>query len=148
MREQKLKNLREWLIYNMPQTPPEERSSNFVRKGERQAILKKKVAQYGEKARLNVAWREELAEQLSVRHDDIVLVTNTILELIEQTLSKGESVRIRNFGDFTVVHDEDILRVRFRADEQWMRSVNGPLYKDEIGVKRTYKKKQLQKRVI
>jgi hypothetical protein len=148
MRQEKLNQLRTWLMENMPQTPIEQRSINFIPKKERAKILKQKTNQYKEKTVDAINWRQKLADRLSINYNDVTLATNTIIVLIEQTLAKGENVRLKNFGDFIICYYENIIRTRFKADEQWLRAINGPLFKDEIGLIKTLKNKRLQKRAI
>lgn len=144
--------LRDWLIENMPVTPIEQKSLNFLTRKDREARLAHKVNAYKEKAKLSVKWRTSLSDRLLIKDEDIIKATNTILEMIEGELSKGLRVKIAHFGDFkTKVYSIDGIETKgimFRPVEDWQRELNTPLYQSEIGLKQKLNKKKLERRKL
>lgn len=144
--------LRDWLIENMPVTPIEQKSLNFLTRKDREKRLQQKVNSYREKAKLAVEWRNSLSDRLLIKDEDIIKATNTILEMIEGELSKGHRVKIAHFGDFkTKVYSVDGIETKgimFRPVEDWQREINTPLYQSEIGLKRKLSKKKLERRQL
>lgn len=152
-REAALRDIREYVMENAPQTPPEKRSMNFLNSRDRVKRLTQVAKEFKERARIPVKWREDLSDRLRIKQDDIVRATNTIIEMMEQELASGGTVRIANFGDIKTIamikEDGDVVRMaRFYADEQWKRLLNPPLYDSEIGLKHSFVKKKLVRREL
>jgi nucleoid DNA-binding protein len=112
------------------------------------AVKAAKVRAIKQVARIGMAWRRELSDRLRLTDDDIVRATNTIIEMIERELIQGGTVRLTNFGDLKTFKFSDGRQVRFRVDEKWIRLLNEPLYKAEIGLKRSFKKGKLIRRGV
>ena len=147
-RETKLQALRAWLMEYMPQTPLEQRSANFITKKEREKRLLENNKKITKRAEKLVEWRVSLAAKLGIAEEDIVLASNTIVELLEQTLIKSERVTINGFGTFKPIYSEvrDQMEIRFHVDESYQRALNDPIFQTDIGLKRTYKKGKLERR--
>jgi hypothetical protein len=149
---EKLEALRAWLMENMPQTPDHLRSMNFLNKKSRVKVLVEKAKKFKQRTRISLTWRNELSDRLKIKEDDILRATNTILEMIEQTLASGKRVRLHNFGDFktiTVLRDDMVnYELRFSPAEEWQREINQPIFESSIGLKRKYTKKKLQRREL
>jgi len=139
--------LKDWLNEHAPSNAVTESNLTFRTEDERAAFNREKVAEHKERARLNIRWRESLSDRLKIQMDDIVRASNTVVELIEGELAAGGTVRLDGFGDFVTVASTASRRVDFRPSEAWLRELNAPLYKDELGFKFSIQKKKLTRRV-
>lgn len=142
-------SIKEWLNERAP--------VNFETNDVRYIDAKRRRKRYGEqitelkqKARISVKWRLQLSERLRIVTDDIVRGTNTILELIEQSLASGEPVRLANFGDFVLINGSEGEKkwVRFRPARAWLEEINEPQWVDKIGLLRSYQKGRLARRQV
>lgn len=144
--------LRDFLNDVMPAPAIEDRKLTFTNKKDRERILKEKAEEFAKKARVPMKWRKEISDRLLIDDDDIVKATNTIIEMIEQELIAGGTVRISNFGDFRTYNHKysgfQTKAARFEPVESWLREINDPLYSNEIGLTRTLKKKKLTRRDV
>jgi hypothetical protein len=108
-------------------------------------LLKDRLEKDKLKARIAIDWRKQLAAKLMLADDEIVRATNTILEVIEDTLAKGEPVRIKHFGDFLLTERDfegtKINTVRFKISPSWLRDLNPPHSDADLGLKRKYGKR-------
>lgn len=143
-RETALVELRAWLIENIPRSASTNGDFRFVNKRQRTKLLINRGKAMKQKARISMKWRSDLSNRLKICEDDVVRTINTILEMLDKELAKGGTVRISGFGDFITAESQRGGReCRFRADEDWTRSVNDPIFFNEIGFayKKTGKKR-------
>ena len=145
-RDAALLEIRDWLNENAPSSAPEKKSINFTNIRSQKQFLAKKIVHFKQHARISSIWRDELSDRLKIQPEDIVLATNTIIEMLEKELSQGGTVRLTYFGDIKTYEFETGRQVRFIADEAWIRELNAPLFADEIGLKQRIKKKRLLRR--
>lgn len=138
--------LKNWLNERAPSNPVSDANITFRTENERAAYNRAKADEYKYRARLNLQWRESLSDRLRIEMDDVVRASNTIVELIEGILAAGNTVRLDGFGDFVTVASENSRRVNFKPSEAWLRELNAPLYKDELGFKFALNKKKLTRR--
>src|SRR5574343_1896426 len=132
-REAALADMCEW-FHNNPQQYVESFKHQPFSNNRKAVIAKVKAIK--QVTRVRMAWRKELSNRLRLVDEDIVRATNTIIEMIERELIHGGTVRLTNFGDLKTFKFPGGRQVRFRADEKWVRLLNEPLYKAEIGLKR------------
>lgn len=147
-RDAALADLKLWMKDNLPLVVPTANNFTFTNRAKQAKILKEKVFEFKQRARISVAWREDLSNRLRIQDKDVVRGTNTIIEMFEKEIADGGTVRLANFGDIKTKHFEDGSRVYFHADESWVQSINDPLYMDNIGLKRKYTKKKLTRRDV
>lgn len=147
-RDAALAALCEWLKENAPIVVVNRDNLTFAGKRVRQKFLATNITRFKQRARISVAWRNELSDRLKIRDEDIVLATNTIIEMFEKELSQGGTVRLAGFGDLKTYSFENGRQIRFKADEAWVRVLNEPLFMGEIGLKRRIKKKKLIRREV
>ena len=136
-KDKQLEELRSWLMDNMPQTPVEKRTLNFVTNKERQKILRKKINVFNERCRITQQLISRIAIKTSINKEDVNRGANTILEMIEKELTKGYKVIIEHFGEFSLKRrrksDYDVGIV-FKSDDIWLKGFNDPINKKELGL--------------
>lgn len=118
---------------------------------EKNKVLNASIKKFVAKARVNLEWRTHLGERLNLSEEEVILATNTMIDMIENALVNGGTVRLRNFGDF-VPHDTKrggytSRTFYFKADRKWLQVVNEPLLKSDLGLKRTLKGGKLARRI-
>ena len=124
--------LKDWLEENFPRNPNP--SLLFVDKKTKAKLLKQRVKEHTAKIKTVTTWRDSLIARTNITEEDITRCVNTVMELMEEELMNGGTVRITNFGDLTTMNLNDERRIRFRCDEQFVRSINKPIFADEIGL--------------
>lgn len=139
--------IKEWLDEEAPLTI-ERNDIRYVNLRMRTQRRAQQMAQIRQKARISVRWRESLAQRLGLQDDEIVRATNTIIELIEQELARGGTVRLAGFGDFVLINGSggEKKLPRFRPSKEWLEEINEPQFADKIGLLRSYKKGRLTRR--
>lgn len=143
-RDAALQELRSWLIENIPVSA--NRDICYVSRKDKNAVLTQKIAQFKQKARIRVLWRQDLSDRLRIAEQDLIAATNTIIEMIEQELVRGGTVRINNFGDFKTIKGKNFRRVRFVPAKSWTDGINDPVFKDNLGLKQKLAKNKLKRR--
>lgn len=147
-RRKALDSLRDWLNHHYPQKPLEERNEKFINSREREKFLKKKSELLASRTIGKITWRDKLSDELTLDTEENVKVTNTIIECIEEALVSGEKVRIKDFGSFLTITRNEERTVLFQANDDWQRELNAPLFENEIGLKKTLKKRKLARREV
>lgn len=147
-RKKALESLRIWLNHHYPQKPLEERDERFLNFREREKKLKQKANLLANKVAQKVKWRDKLSDNLTLDEEDNLKITNTIIECIEEALVLGDKVRIGDFGNFLTITRRGERTVIFQTQEDWQRELNAPLFINEIGLKRTMKKRKLARREV
>lgn len=140
--ETRLKELRTWLINNMPQTPVEQRTRNFISEKDRKKLINKNLVQYKSRCRITKELVSRIAIKTSLTNDQVVRGTNTILEMIEKELTKGYKVIIEHFGEFSLKKQNNSgfdVTIVFKGTDLWIKSFNKALKKEEIGLFQTVK---------
>lgn len=89
--------------------------------------LDKKVDLIAAKARLNLVWVDKLSHRLSLNREEIIRATNTVLEIIEETLKENNRVKLKTLGDFYIQNK----RLSFKPSSLW----NKELGKSSSGLK-------------
>jgi len=140
-------SIKEWLDDRAPLTT----NTNDIRYVDMKTAAKraKAVAKgWAEKARISVAWRRGLARRLGLVDDEIVRATNTIIDMIEQALVQGKTVRLAHFGDFKLINGAEGEKkwVRFIPNKDWLTSINEPQIIEDIGLLNKYHKGRLTRR--
>lgn len=118
---------------------------------EKNKVLNNSIKKFVARARINVEWRTHLGERLNLSEEEVILATNTMIDMIENALVNGGIVRLRHFGDF-IPHDMKrggytSRTFYFKADRKWLQIVNEPLLKSDLGLKRTLKGGKLARRI-
>jgi hypothetical protein len=141
--------IKEWLDERAPLNF-EKNDIRYVNMRLRAQRRTQQMQQIRQKARISVRWRESLARRLGLNDDEIVRATNTIIELIEQELARGGTVRLAGFGDFVLQNGSEGEKklLRFRPAKEWLEEINEPQFADKIGLLRSYKKGRLTRRNI
>lgn len=124
-----IKFIAEYIRENYPTKEElDSRAQGITVKQLRAQKLKEKLNKVVVKARVNLKWRNRLQERLRLNDDELIRATNTVLELLEKSLEKGEILRIRNLGDFQAkkfsYQDFPLTRVVFTPDPDWTRELN------------------------
>lgn len=142
-------HMKEWLEDRAP-VNFDRQDIRYINSKLQRKRLTPKIREIRQRARLGVQWRDSLSDRLRIQTDDVVRATNTILELIEQTLTAGHHVRLSNFGDFVLINSqvEDRKYVRFRPAKSWLEEINEPQWQSDIGLKRRYVKGKLTRRDV
>ena len=140
-------SIKEWLDERAPLNI-ENNDLRYMNYRMRDQKRRERLNQLKQKARISVKWRQSLAERLRLVDDEIVRATNTIIELIEQELVKGGTVRLSGFGDFVLINGDagEKKLPRFRPAKEWLEEINEPQWKDKIGLLRSYQKGRLTRR--
>jgi hypothetical protein len=140
-------HMKEWLQERAP-VDFSNQDIRYINSKLQRSRLTPKIKEIRQRARLGVQWRESLSDRLRIQTDDVVRATNTILELIEQTLSAGHHVRLANFGDLVLINSTTDERkyVRFRPAKTWLEEINEPQWQKDIGLKRRFVKGKLTRR--
>jgi hypothetical protein len=141
-------SIKEWLDERAPLTT----ETNDIRYVDLKTSAKRTksiINGWTEKARISVAWRRGLSRRLGLCDDEIVRATNTIIEMIEQALTQGETVRLSQFGDFKLIDGSEGEKkwVRFIPNKDWLSSINEPQIIEDIGLFNRYQKGRLTRRI-
>lgn len=139
-RTTQLEILKEWLMENMPQTPVEERTMNYISNSDRKKLLSKKTRLFKEKCRITKALIARIALKTALNEDITIKAANTILEMMEKELTKGYKVIIEHFGEFKVSSKTNSknydLNISFSVNDLWLKSFNDPIHLSELGLSR------------
>lgn len=112
-------------------------------------MLNERLEKEKNKARVAIEWRTLLASKLMLNENEVLRATNTIIEMIEGSLAKGEPVRIKYFGDLTLVETRSegvsINTVRFKTDAKWLKELNPVTSETDLGLKRHYSRRLVRR---
>jgi nucleoid DNA-binding protein len=145
-----LQELGQFILKNYPvKNGP--RGMSTMSSAEKTKVLAKKVDTFVQRAKVNLEWRSHLSERLNLSEEEVILATNTLIDMIERTLVNGGIVRLRNFGDF-IPNDRTIggftsRTFYFKADVKWLKMLNPPLLASDIGLKRKLGGGKLTRRI-
>jgi len=136
-----IKFIADYLRENYPTKEEiDSRAQGITIKELRAQKLKEKLNKVVVKARVNLKWRNNLQERLRLNDDELIRATNTVLELFEKTLEKGEILRIRNLGDFevkkSIYQGFQLSKVTFTPDPDWAKELN--MIEDSTRLKKSY----------
>lgn len=139
-----IKFIADYIRENYPtQEEQESKRLGITVKQLRAKLVKDKVNKVVVKARVNLKWRNHLQERLQLNSDELVKATNTVLEIIENSLQEEKTIRIRNLGDFFLrpVTREDITtqNLAFIPEPDWIRELNKA--EESTRLKKEYKRK-------
>lgn len=147
--------LRAWFKENIPPVadPESYRGTKSASSRNGRLFRERQIADAIAKFRQLEFYRQMLAVKLGISETDIVKAINTVFEIVEAGLAKGQRVYFDGFGFFRILaeaqgDDFSVAKIDFVPEPGWLEEINKPIHSTKIGLKYKLKEGRLIQRVL